>query len=84
MWFDKDKCGGCQYAGMDMDMEPYCVNHTVRIQMETMHNREFRYGVTLGSAIPICKYELRDQERPDKIEVLNVDTTPHQHTLGFM
>jgi hypothetical protein len=28
-WLDPDRCSGCNFCGMDMDMDPYCVHPQV-------------------------------------------------------
>ncbi len=30
IWTDPDGCSGCDYCGMDMDMDPFCVHPTVK------------------------------------------------------
>jgi hypothetical protein len=55
-WLSDEKgCGKCDNCGMDMDMEPFCVDSkTLATAKETL-GREFPWGLNINPARIICK-----------------------------
>ncbi len=43
IWTDPGGCSGCDYCGMDMDMDPFCAHPTV--------TAKHRYGLNINYAI---------------------------------
>lgn len=42
-WLDEGGCGNCDYCGMDMEMEPYCVHPLIV--------KKFSYGLNINKAL---------------------------------
>jgi hypothetical protein len=45
IWTDPGGCSGCDYCGMDMDLDPFCVHPTVKA--------EHPWGLTINKAIQL-------------------------------
>ena len=54
-WLDANGCGKCNSCGMDMDMEPFCVNDDVLILRTAETGRDYPWGLDIGVARPLCK-----------------------------
>lgn len=54
-WLDKDGCGNCNYCGMDMDLDPFCVNQQVLQQRSEHTGRSYDYGLDINVAYGLCK-----------------------------
>lgn len=52
---DEKGCGKCNSCGMDMDMEPFCVNTPVLEQAAKDYGHTFPYGLLINEARIICK-----------------------------
>ncbi|MDP9651679.1 hypothetical protein [Paraburkholderia caledonica] len=56
--------GGCTHCGMDMDMEPYCVNEAVLALRTAETGRTYPFGLDTNPARALCKgkfFEARAQ-----------------------
>jgi hypothetical protein len=53
---DKD-CINCKFAGMDMDMDPYCANTGVLAKRTEVTGRTYPYGLDCNLAFTICRTE---------------------------
>jgi hypothetical protein len=52
--FGKESCASC---GMDMDMEPYCVNKEVLALRTAESGKSYPIGLDINVAQPLCKYD---------------------------
>jgi len=50
-------CRNCKFAGMDMDMDPYCVNAGVLGERSKVTGRTYPYGLDINPAFVICKLD---------------------------
>lgn len=63
----QDHCAKCNDCGMDMDLEPFCVNEKVielRIAEPGAH-KSYPYGLDVNIALRLCKgnFETPRKER---------------------
>jgi len=61
---DETGCGKCNSCGMDMDMEPFCVNKSVLSIAEMQDGRRYDWGLNINPARLICKgdyFTIREQ-----------------------
>lgn len=66
-WLNDDKgCGKCNNCGMDMDMEPFCVNNIVLDEAKKSLGRDFPWGLNINPARVICKGDMFEP-RVDKV-----------------
>lgn len=57
-WLSDPKgCGKCNKCGMDMDMEPYCVDSDTLVEAKEKFGKPFPYGLNINDARPICNGE---------------------------
>jgi hypothetical protein len=48
---------GCQHCGMDMDVEPYCVQPVVLQRRKEITGRDYPFGLDTNPARQCCKGE---------------------------
>ena len=46
---------GCTHCGMDMDLEPYCVNESVLALRTAETGRDYPFGLDTNPARAMCK-----------------------------
>lgn len=59
MW--TDNCGKCASCGMDMDMEPFCVQEQVLAKRTQITGRDYPYGLDVNPAWEQCHGEFFTQ-----------------------
>lgn len=55
--------GGCAHCGMDMDMEPYCVQPQVLQRRTDVTSRTYPFGLDTTPARLLCKGEFFQQRK---------------------
>lgn len=50
-------CCNCKFAGMDMDLEPYCTNKAVLAKRTETTGRGYPFGLDVNPAFVICQAE---------------------------
>ncbi|MGF6643154.1 hypothetical protein [Paraburkholderia sp. GAS82] len=51
-------CGnGCEHCGMDIDLEPYCVQEEVLKRRTAITGRTYPFGLDVNPARQLCKGE---------------------------
>ena len=64
----QDHCNKCDSCGMDMDMEPYCVNKAV-IAMRVAQPGAFKTypcGLDVSRALPLCQGKYKTPRKARK------------------
>lgn len=51
---------GCKHCGMDMDLEPFCVNDLVLALRTAETGREYPWGLDVNPARSLCKGKFFD------------------------
>lgn len=68
---ENKRCTECDHCGMDMDMEPYCVQPDVIALRTKETGRDYPWGLDINRARPLCK------------GMFLVDRTPRQIMFGM-
>ena len=63
-WTEKHSCGGCESCGMDMDMEPFCVNKDVLSAAQESTGHTFPYGLAINHALRLCELKHWEERKP--------------------
>lgn len=63
IWTDKGGCGRCEHCGMDMDMEPYCVQKVVLQRRTKITGRDYPFGLNIDPARKLCIGEFYKERR---------------------
>ena len=66
VWTDKGGCGTCAHCGMDMDMEPYCVETSILAERTKITKRNYPYGLDITPAWKICKGKQWETRKTNK------------------
>lgn len=60
------QCIECKSCGMDMDMDPFCVQKEVLAKRTEITGRQYPWGLDVNQAKPLCKgdfFESRKQQK---------------------
>lgn len=57
-------CMNCNYCGMDMDMEPFCVNKEVLAKRTAETGRNYPWGLDVNPAREQCKGDFFEPRKP--------------------
>lgn len=61
---DPKGCGKCDSCGMDMDLEPFCVNKPTLDFAAKQFGKTFPYGLYINQARLICKGDEWTERKP--------------------
>ncbi|MNJ73450.1 hypothetical protein D3C77_702440 [compost metagenome] len=52
---EQNGCGKCDKCGMDMDLQPFCVDSSVLSEKSKQTGRNYPYGLDVNPARIICQ-----------------------------
>lgn len=55
-------CGKCDFCGMDMDMDPFCVNVQVLDLRTEITGKKYPYGLDIHPARTLCQGNFLSQD----------------------
>lgn len=69
-----DLCGNCEFCGMDMEMDPYCVNKEVLKKRTEITGKTYPFGLDISRAIDLCQGDFKVVEVKQNSVDLNLIT----------
>ena len=75
LWTDPGHCGQCAHCGMDMDMDPFCVQKDTLALRTAITGRDYPWGLDLTPAWFLCQGAFFQQHpKRDKGKAPRIDT----------
>lgn len=84
-WLSEGGCGKCNSCGMDMDLEPFCVNEDVLALRTAESGKNYPWGLDIGVARPICKGSHWTERKPNEFNTVQKEenTQNEQYVMHF-